>query len=322
MIAAKSGAASVNLRAIERSLFAIAIALLGWYCVQRLTTVYDQTASNRELEEIRMSVPGTSISPVSIRNEPARGALLGRVELPRVGVSAIVREGDDTGTLRRAVGHIPRTALPGEPGNAGLAGHRDTFFRGLRDVRNGDRIVVTTPDAVLRYEVLSTRIVEPTDVSVLEPTAASTLTLVTCYPFNYIGSAPKRFIVQAKMAAIGDNNGRDTRGIQADHSSEPAIAAPPPTASGVMARREGGLGVGASDRAGHRQRDRRVDTRVSAPQGRRLEQRELLVSSSREARLPRKPRVGVGADHDGPPRGRLKSALRKIFRPFTNRGSG
>jgi LPXTG-site transpeptidase (sortase) family protein len=224
--------------------------------------------------------------------------------------------------LRRAVGHIPKTALPGEPGNTGLAGHRDTFFRGLRDVRNGDRIDVTTPGAVLHYDVRSIRIVEPTDVSVLDPTPGSTLTLVTCYPFNYIGAAPKRFIVQAKMAAIGDNTGRDTRGIQTDNSKEPAVAATLPAASGVVARRKGRLGIRASDRAGYRQRNRRLDTRVLTPQGRRLEQRELLVSSRGKASLPRKPRVGVGADRDSAPRGRVKSVLRKVFRSFTIRRSG
>jgi sortase A len=124
--------------------------------------------------------------------------------MPRVGVTAIVREGDDNGVLRRAVGHIPETPLPGEPGNSGLAGHRDTFFRGLKDVRQGDRIVVTTPESVLHYDVRSTAIVEPTDVSVLEPTPGSTLTLVTCYPFDYIGAAPKRFIVQANMTTTGN----------------------------------------------------------------------------------------------------------------------
>jgi sortase A len=81
----------------------------------------------------------------------------------------------------------------------------------LRDVRHGDRIVVTMSDSVLHYDVRSTRIVDPTDVSVLKPTSGSTLTLVTCYPFDYIGAAPKRFIVQANRTAIGDNSGRDTR---------------------------------------------------------------------------------------------------------------
>lgn len=321
MIGRRSATASPRLRTIERALFALAIALLGWYGLQRLTTLYDQAASNRELEEIRVAIPRVPATQAPIRNRPARGALVGRVELPRVGVSAIVREGDDTTTLRRAVGHIPNTALPGEPGNTGLAGHRDTFFRGLRSVRNGDRIVVTTPDAVFNYEIRSTRIVEPTDVSVLTPTPGSTLTLVTCYPFNYIGAAPKRFIVQATMAAIGDNKSRDTRRLQTHNSSEPALAGSPASAPSVVARREGRLGVRTSDRAGHRQRDRRLDTRVLAPQGRGLEQRELLVSSRGKASLPRKSRNGVGTDRDDAPRRGVKAVLGKVLRTLTFRRS-
>lgn len=126
---------------------------------------------------------------------------MGRIEIPRLGVSAIVREGDDISTLRRSVGHIPDTVLPGESGNSGFAGHRDTFFRGLRDARAGDRITVTTADATLNYVIRNTRVVEPDDVSVLNPTPGQTLTLVTCYPFSYIGAAPKRFIVRAEMTA-------------------------------------------------------------------------------------------------------------------------
>jgi sortase A len=113
-------------------------------------------------------------------------------------VSAIVREGDDSATLRHAVGHIPDTALPGEQGNSGLAGHRDTFFRGLKRIRTGDRITMTTTAGVLEYTVRDTRVVDPDDVSVLRSNGRPTLTLVTCYPFHYIGSAPRRFIVQAE----------------------------------------------------------------------------------------------------------------------------
>ena len=116
-------------------------------------------------------------------------------------MSAIIREGDDTSTLRRSVGHIPATALPGAPGNSGLAGHRDTFFRGLRNTRAGDRVTITTPSSTTIYVIRTTRVVEPDDVSVLNPTTVRTLTLVTCYPFSYIGAAPKRFIVQAEIAA-------------------------------------------------------------------------------------------------------------------------
>jgi LPXTG-site transpeptidase (sortase) family protein len=100
-----------------------------------------------------------------------------------------VREGDDVKTLRRAVGHIPGTALPGGTGNAALAGHRDTFFQGLRDIQKGDQITLSTPAGNARYVVRSTRVVDPSDVSVLAPTSGSTLTLVTCYPFNYIGAS-------------------------------------------------------------------------------------------------------------------------------------
>ena len=105
----------------------------------------------------------------------------------------------DTRTLRGAVGHIPGTALPGERGNAGFAAHRDTFFRPLQGVRKGDEVIVTTPRGVYRYSVTGTRVVEPENVSVLDPTKETALTLVTCYPFDYIGSAPQRFIVRASL---------------------------------------------------------------------------------------------------------------------------
>ncbi|MFL6280619.1 MAG: class D sortase [Vicinamibacterales bacterium] len=181
---------------VERGLFALAAILLGWYFLQHAITAYEQAAANRELESVHLAVD----RPASAVPRLTAGALIGRVEIPRVGVSAIVREGDDAATLRHAVGHIPDTALPGEPGNAGLAGHRDTFFRALKSVRQGDRITITIPGGVLEYVVRHTTVVDPDDVSVLSPTGHQTLTLVTCYPFYYIGSAPRRFIVQAELA--------------------------------------------------------------------------------------------------------------------------
>jgi sortase A len=111
----------------------------------------------------------------------------------------MVREGADERTLSRAVGHIPGTALPGNVGNVGLAGHRDTFFRALRNIRADDTIELETTAGTYRYIVKSTRIVTPRDVSVLEASGGETLTLVTCYPFYYVGSAPKRFIVHAAL---------------------------------------------------------------------------------------------------------------------------
>jgi sortase A len=112
---------------------------------------------------------------------------------------ATVLEGSDDATLRRAAGHIEETPLPGQPGNIGIAGHRDTIFRPLRGVHVGDAVDLTTRDRVYHFRVAATKIVEPDDVHVLNPTSEPTLTLVTCYPFAYIGHAPRRFIVQAQL---------------------------------------------------------------------------------------------------------------------------
>jgi sortase A len=131
----------------------------------------------------------------------APNAVIGRLEIPRLKLAVMVREGAGEGTLRRAVGHIPGTALPGNTGNVGLAGHRDTFFRALRNIRKDDTIELETTGGTYRYLVNSTQIVTPRDVSVLQASGGETLTLVTCYPFYYVGSAPKRFIVHAKQIA-------------------------------------------------------------------------------------------------------------------------
>jgi sortase A len=127
--------------------------------------------------------------------------LIGRLEIPRLGLSAILIEGDDQKTLRRAVGHIPGTPLPGQPGNVALTGHRDTFFRPLRNIRAKDIIVVTTLQGEYRYRVVSTRVVSPDNVAVLNSSDGEILTLVTCYPFYFVGAAPDRFIVRAERLA-------------------------------------------------------------------------------------------------------------------------
>ncbi len=131
----------------------------------------------------------------------ANASSLGRLEIPRLGVSAVVLEGTSGKTLRRAVGHIAGTGLPGRPGNVGIAGHRDTFFRPLRNIRRKDIILLNTANGEFRYEVLSTRVVSPSQVEVLEAGKSEILTLVTCFPFYRIGAAPDRFIVRAKRIA-------------------------------------------------------------------------------------------------------------------------
>ncbi|HEX5229424.1 MAG TPA: class D sortase [Bryobacteraceae bacterium] len=138
--------------------------------------------------------------PVAIA-PPAPRSVIGRLEIPRLKLAVMVREGADEGTLSRAVGHIPGTALPGAIGNVGLAGHRDTFFRKLRSIHADDVIELQTTAGTYRYLVKSTKIVTPRDVSVLKASGGETLTLVTCYPFYYVGSAPKRFIVHAAQIA-------------------------------------------------------------------------------------------------------------------------
>ena len=127
------------------------------------------------------------------------GSWLARLDAPSVKLSTTVLEGDDDATLSRGSGHIGDTALPGEPGNMGIAGHRDTVFRPLRNIRVGDAMDLTTSDRVYRYRISKTLIVQPEDVYVLDPTPQPTLTLVTCYPFDFVGHAPKRFIVQAEL---------------------------------------------------------------------------------------------------------------------------
>ena len=126
------------------------------------------------------------------------GELVGRMEIPRLKLSVAVAEGTDVATLRRAAGHILGTGLPGQEGNIGIAGHRDTLFRPLRYARRGDIIMLVTSQGEYRYRVVSTTIVSPTDVAVLKPDEHEILTLVTCYPFYFIGPAPDRFIVRAE----------------------------------------------------------------------------------------------------------------------------
>ena len=147
--------------------------------------------------------PPVVADPVSVRLERLRaagpeGSPLGRIEISTLGVEVMILEGVEPRTLRRAVGHIPGTALPGQRGNVALAGHRDTFFRSLRDIPKDAEITLTTLHGSYRYRVDSTIVVEPQAVEVLADSPDATLTLVTCYPFDFIGHAPKRFIVRAR----------------------------------------------------------------------------------------------------------------------------
>lgn len=119
------------------------------------------------------------------------------LRIPRIGLEVPVLEGIDDLTLNRAVGHVPGTAAPGEAGNVAIAGHRDGFFRGLKDLAVGDRLELEAGGERRLYAVDSLRIVDPGEVEVLAATSQPVLTLVTCYPFYFVGNAPQRYIVRA-----------------------------------------------------------------------------------------------------------------------------
>jgi sortase A len=149
----------------------------------------------------RLAQPSPLVQPPPL----AEGDVLGEISVPRLQLEAVVVQGDSADDLKRAVGHLSNTALPGEHGNVALAAHRDTFFRPLRDIRVGDEIKFRTQERSFHYVVESMEVVAPTDVSVLQPSTGHDLTLLTCYPFHYIGRAPKRLVVFAReVEAMSD----------------------------------------------------------------------------------------------------------------------
>jgi len=191
------------MRTLEYLLLAIGAAFLGW-CAWTLgeSRLYQNANRSRFSSHETRTALAASI-PAPTRPPVADGTAIGRIDIPRIGLSAIIAEGEAESTLRLAVGHIPGTAFPGDGGNVGLAGHRDTFFRSLAEIRVNDEIRLTGERGVSSlYRVDSTAVVGPGDVGVLEPGPHASLTLVTCYPFHYLGSAPKRFVVTAARVPI------------------------------------------------------------------------------------------------------------------------
>jgi sortase A len=196
------------LKRAQRALFAGGALLLG-YCGFVLADAWlYQRRQTRDLARLlrdrhAVSEVAPQADSVSVKGPPAveTAGLIGRIKIPRLLLSVVVVEGIDTRTLRRAVGHILGTALPGQPGNVGLAGHRDTFFRLLKDLKIKDEIQILTLNGNFKYQVEWLRVVEPENVGVLASSGENELTLVTCYPFYYLGPAPKRFIVRARQVS-------------------------------------------------------------------------------------------------------------------------
>ena len=138
------------------------------------------------------------LAEVGVAPAAIEGMAIGTIHIARLGLTAVIVQGASSDILQRAVGHLSETALPGDSGNVVLAAHRDTFFRPLKGIRVGDAIIVRTYTGEYEYVVVSTAVVSPDAVEVLRPTREPTLTLVTCFPFAYLGTAPDRFIVRAR----------------------------------------------------------------------------------------------------------------------------
>jgi len=182
------------LRWARRLFFGAGVLLLAYCAFVLIDARWFQEQENRLLEISLRNPPAEGGIPVAV----TAGGLIGRIEIPRLGLSEIVMEGADARVLRRAAGHVPGTALPGQAGNTAITGHRDTFFRPLRKIRRDDLIRVTTLQGEFLYRVVSTGIVDPEDVEVLDADDGQVLTLITCYPFYFVGAAPQRFIVRAE----------------------------------------------------------------------------------------------------------------------------
>jgi LPXTG-site transpeptidase (sortase) family protein len=177
---------------LEESLFGgklatEAVAENDWFTAHLASTAADPATTTADLAS-------TTASNASLL---APGTLIALIEIPRVHVRAMVVEGVDTKSLERAAGHLPGTALPGTPGNSVMAAHRDTLFAGLRHVRLGDLIILRTDEREFSYQVSGIDVVTPRSLHVLDPTSHPSLTLITCFPFDFVGPAPMRFVVSA-----------------------------------------------------------------------------------------------------------------------------
>ena len=198
-------------RFLARTLQIVGALALGYVAVvfvrAQVFQAYEKWVFERGLmiRQLVANPPGES-RPLYVYREardplaPSIGSLIGRIDIPRLNLSTMMLEGDGERQLRLGAGHVPGTVLPGEAGNVVIAAHRDTFFRPLRRISRNDEIVLITPAASFRYVVESVEITGPGNTAVLQASAEPTLTLVTCYPFSFVGSAPERFIVHARKA--------------------------------------------------------------------------------------------------------------------------
>ncbi|HSF18252.1 MAG TPA: class D sortase [Vicinamibacteria bacterium] len=198
--------ASWDVRCLEHVLTGAGIALIGLFGMEAAATHLYQSVEGFRLGLERAAIESGNLRIVSeesrseamVAERYSNGQTIATIEVARIGLFAVVSEGDDPRILARSVGHVPGTAFPGERGNVGLAAHRDGLFRELRRIRTRDEIRLVTRDRVHAYSVTAISVVRPEQIEVLDPTHQPSLTLVTCYPFGYVGTAPYRFIVRAR----------------------------------------------------------------------------------------------------------------------------
>jgi len=222
-------------RTLEWLLLVVGVLMIGVYVGAR---VHRSVLSHAEVERFKAQVlvarkldAGTEIvgqkpdfslwSPKRVKEYQESLAAhftpaLALLRIPKINLEVPILEGTDDLSLNRAVGHIVGTAKPGEDGNIGIAGHRDGFFRGLKDVSTGDTIEIVTPESASKYAIDEITVVDPSNVTVLEPRAQPSITLVTCYPFYFIGSAPQRYIVRASLVSSSGKKLEVSKNIKFD----------------------------------------------------------------------------------------------------------
>jgi sortase A len=188
---------STKLVIVRRLFLGIGMAALAYVgCTIAYGEVYQRYQSWKFDREVAIT-PAIAASTKEEAIDLGEGDVIGRLEIPRVGIAVMVLQGTEEISLAAGAGHVSGTPLPGADGNVAVAAHRDTFFRGLKDIRRGDSIRFSTRSQTYEYTVESMETVDPEDTRVIESRERKELTLITCYPFYYVGSAPKRFIVHA-----------------------------------------------------------------------------------------------------------------------------
>jgi sortase A len=190
---------------LERALWTAGCCALGYCVFASIDASLTQRQLAQSFEESRshVGVPTQATlnnSTADLQKAPTQSGsrLVGRLEIPNLNLSSVILEGVGSQTLRVGLGHVPGTSMPGQPGNVVIAGHRDTFFRPLRKMKICDELSIDTTTRTYYYQVRSFEIVDPHNVNALRFHNRDELTLITCYPFSYIGPAPKRFIVHAE----------------------------------------------------------------------------------------------------------------------------